>query len=315
MRALVTGAAGFVGRHMSVELSRRGFYVDAVDIQYSDAPDDLGPGRINFYWQDAIEFTKALVADITSYDLIVHCAYNVGGRAAIDGKNMHFARNLRLDAEMFRWAVFEQPQARFLYFSSSAAYPVCLQSKEFQSLGNPYRLTETDIDLTHPLNPDANYGWAKLTGERLAEDARKNGLAVSVVRPFSGYGEDQSLDYPFPSIVARASAGDLSVWGPPGQTRDWIHISDIIAGSLAVVESATEDPVNLCTGRGVEMGDLAMLIAETAGVATEGWRPIYDESKPTGVYHRVGDPTRFNQYYTPKVTLEEGIERALRAVA
>lgn len=333
MRALVTGAAGFVGRHMCTELAKRGYHVDAVDNAPSFAK-HIPPshnGRIESYYQDAEAWVDGVVADITRYDLIVHCAYVVGGRAAIDGKNMNFAENLRLDATMFEWAVRSQPEARFLYFSSSAAYPVSLQEWEHPFYGfggdgpeNDYRLQELDItlDLSGPMGsmPDSNYGWAKLTGERLAQTARENGLAVTVVRPFSGYGEDQSLDYPFPSIVQRASQGDLNVWGPPGQTRDWIHVSDVVAGSLAVVESETTDPVNLCTGRGVEIGELAQMIYYQSTRPPEGMigtalyapTPSYDETKPTGVFYRVGDPTRFNKYYTPKVSLEEGIARALR---
>lgn len=247
------------------------------------------------------------------FDLVVHCAYHVGGRAAIDGINQNFAKNLQLDAAMFEWAA-RTKQKRVLYFSSSAAYPVALQH-----MGG-HILIEDDIRpedwVASVGNPDANYGWAKLTGERLAEDARKNGLAVTVVRPFSGYGEDQSSDYPFPSIVERAKLGDLSVWGPKGQTRDWIHVSDVCSGALEVARSETTDPVNLCTGVGVEMGELARKIWDQScidvGLAPL-WlpKPTYDESKPTGVFYRVGDPTRFNQYYTPRVSLEEGIRRAL----
>lgn len=293
-RALVTGSSGFIGRHISAELKARGYEVCGWDVTE--------------FGGDALKIFGINGGD-SIFDLVVHCAYNVGGRAAIDGVNTNFAKNLQLDASMFEWAV-RTKQKRVLYFSSSAAYPVALQGT------HGHKLIEDDIDLSRVTlgAPDANYGWAKLTGERLAEDARKNGLAVTVCRPFSGYGEDQSRDYPFPSIVQRASSGDLSVWGPQGQTRDWIHVSDVIKGSLAVAESGTALPVNLCTGRGVEMGELARMIH--AQVNSWGNSPSvasYDESKPTGVFYRVGDPTRLHEYYTPKVTLEQGIQRALKA--
>lgn len=293
------------------ELDSRGWTVHACDIAYGDA--DL-MNALYWFRQDAGP----------TYDLVVHCAYHVGGRAAIDGRNMNFAKNLQLDAAMFEWAVRTR-QRRVLYFSSSAAYNRHHQDKEWVEemleRGRNVRLREAMVPL-EPTEADANYGFAKCVGERLAEDARRSGLAVSVVRPFSGYGEDQALDYPFPSIISRAKAGDLSVWGPPGQTRDWIHVSDVIAGALAVVESGTADPVNLCTGRGVEMGELAVMahLQKMSDypeyvMCEHEHEPTYDESKPTGVFYRVGDPTRMLQYYEPKVTLEEGIQRALAAQA
>ena len=325
--ALVTGSRGFIGRHMVTELKRRGFSVWQVD---------LGYGWWSFLHPDQQPYEGHTSEDMVSelawlervkktFDLVVHCAYHVGGRAAIDGTNTNFAKNLMLDSAMFEWAV-RTKQKRVLYFSSSAAYPVLLQSKEYVEYNGPIQLREDDM-YVGPAKPggydmvgipDAAYGWAKLTGERLAEDARRNGLAVSVVRPFSGYGEDQSLDYPFPSIVRRASAGDLSVWGPPGQCRDWLHVDDVVRGALAVVESETELAVNLCSGRATEMGELAKMVFRFGCGDSCDYRnhdldeALYLEDKPTGVFYRVGDPTRMLKYYTPKVSLEEGIRRALQ---
>lgn len=304
--ALVTGDMGFIGRHMVRELRSRGFEVDGFDISRGKGGlgDVVGLFNNHMGWSGYSNHV---------YDLVVHCAYHVGGRAAIDGVNTNFAKNLQLDAGLFQWAV-RTKQKRVLYFSSSAVYPVSEQSKWCADNYLDARLEEDSVDLGIELSlPDANYGWAKLTGERLAEDARRSGLNVSIVRPFSGYGEDQSLDYPFPSIINRARQGDLTVWGPPGQTRDWIYVIDLVRGALAVVESETEDPVNLCTGVGTEMGELAMKISVQAGFPDdcEDCQPVYDESKPTGVHYRVGDPTRMLQYYTPQVSLQEGIRRAL----
>jgi nucleoside-diphosphate-sugar epimerase len=281
VKALVTGARGFVGRHMVDALSRRGF-------------DIAGPDLV-----DGVDCLDIFRYEDIQYDLVVHCAYHVGGRQAIDSEPRLLAKNLELDAQMFSWAV-RTGQRRVLYFSSSAAYPVELQTAEWAS-----RLTEDDIDLEDVAQPDARYGWAKLTGEQLACAARQSGLAVHVVRPFSGYGEDQSLDYPFPSIVRRAQAGDYTVWGPPGQTRDWIHIDDLVAGALAVVDAGFERPVNLCSGIGTEMGELMRLVAGDVHVT-------YQIDKPTGVHYRVGDPERLHRIYLPKISLAEGIKRALR---
>lgn len=300
LRAMVTGDSGFIGRHMRVALERRGWDVVGCDLRTgSDARD-------------------VFLSDDNVYDLVVHCAYHVGGRAAIDGEPRLLAANLELDARLFDWAV-RTGQRHVLYYSSSAAYPIRLQeaTAAVRILGGDYDrsrpwvpLDEDMIDNRALEQPDARYGWAKLTGERLAESARLSGLRVHVVRPFSGYGEDQDLTYPFPAILRRVLTGELSVWGPPGQYRDWVHVDDVIGCSLAVIDQDVDGPVNICSGVGVEMGDLAVRMAGIAGVAVPG-EVTYLRDRPTGVMVRVGSPARMVEIYRPTVDLDEGIRRAI----
>lgn len=292
-RALVTGDRGFVGRHMHKKLMEEGYSVRGIDLK-------LGEDALDFF-RDSNE----------SFDLIVHCAYHVGGRESIDGLNMNLALNLQLDAAMFQYAL-RTGSSRVLYFSSSAAYPVRLQT------GKP-QVPLLETDLMHSsgmsMTPDAGYGWAKQTGEHMAEQARKMGLDVHVVRPMSGYGEDQDLCYPFPAIVRRAMYGDFTVWGPKEQTRDWIHIDDIVDACMAIIDADYQKPVNLATGIGTTMGDLlklARFLYDQRVVKTE--EIFFDESKPTGVLYRVGSPMGLWNIYRPKVTLNQGVLRAIEAI-
>lgn len=300
MRALVTGSAGLCGRYMVQELKLRGWDVECCDLVASD-PAEQVDARTVFQ-----------LADV-QYDLISHCAYHVGGRAGIDGEPRNLALNLELDAAMFDFAYRTRAKA-VLYWSSSAAYPERLQREPHYSQTEQgierHRLAEDDVDLDHVEQPDARYGWAKLTGEQLARAAAQLGLRVHVVRPFSGYAGDQALDYPFPAIIQRANRGELAVWGPPGQVRDWIHIEDVIRGALAVYQADERRPVNLCSGVAVEFGELMKLAAQLAGWNLRG--PVeYQQDQPTGVLYRVGDPARMARIYQPAISLVEGIEDAL----
>lgn len=301
MKALVTGDRGFVGRHFVEYLKEGGWEVYGMDIVDGD---------------DVMDFFKD--PDDDYFDLVVHAAYEVGGRSHIDGRNMALAHNVAMDAAMFDWAL-KTHQGAVLYFSSSAAYPIRHQTVAW-IVTNPLR-HEDEIDLDNPLAADANYGWAKLTGEKIAKAASDGGLRVHVVRPFSGYGSDQSLDYPFPSIIKRAGRGDLTVWGPPGQTRDWIHIHDVVGAAYSVYEHDERRPVNICTGIGTEMGSL-MRTAHNISAHGCAWQLAafvdcgcfditYLEDKPTGVFYRVGDPTRMNEHYVPQISIEEGVKRAI----
>lgn len=317
--ALCTGAKGFVGRHMKAALEDQGYHVLGVD---------LVDGH------DARQFFRL---DDRRFDLVVHCAAVVGGRTMIDGEPLRLAvADLQLDAGLFEWAMRTRP-GRIVAFSSSAAYPVARQRE-----GHCGTLSESTI-WKHPAAvgiPDQTYGWVKLTLERLAAEANAEGIRTHVFRPFSGYGGDQADDYPFPAIVKRAcqyalsngappvfatgsmaseaaarAAGAISpfhVWGHPGSARDWVHIDDVIGCVLAHIEADVIGPVNICTGVATTFEQLATMALAAVGCSA----PIIgDTSKPTGVFWRVGDPTLMQQVYTPKVTLAEGIRRAVEELS
>lgn len=290
MRALVTGSDGFVGRRMVTALQGRGYEVDGVDVATGCDARDVFSSPVT-----------------PPYDLVVHCAYHVGGRAAIDGLNTNFARNLELDAAMFAWAV-TTGQKHVLYFSSSAVYPAAFQSRG----RGKTTLIESDVDLDYPRLPDAGYGWAKLTGEMLAEDARRQGLPVTVVRPASGTSIHQDSCYPFPAIARRVAAREtpLTLWGPPGQTRDWVHIDDVVNAALAIVDSGDERPVNIATGRGTTFEDLATMLWRRIHGNLKGLTIVNDETKPTGVFHRVLSPMLMLHHYIPAMSLEDIIDEA-----
>lgn len=295
-KALITGNKGFVGRHFVRKLEAEGWDITGVDIVAENPV-------------DARDFFRK---DNTHYDLVVHLAAVVGGRATIEGAPLSVAVDLAIDSEAFQWALRTKPK-HFVYYSSSAAYPTWMQEEKDNSIWskpNKYKLKEEDIDLNDIQNPDFTYGWSKLTGEMLASYAEKEGLRVHVFRPFSGYGSDQALDYPFPSFIARAKRKDnpFEIWGDGNQVRDWIHIDDIVDATMAAVVEDVEGPINLCSGRPTSFNELAELVSKEAG-----YSPYLDHKlgAPKGVHYRVGDPTRMNKFYIPKISLEEGLRRAL----
>lgn len=284
MKILITGDAGFVGRAFHRYLDDKGHDITGVDI-------------LNGI--DARDFFRK---DDTFYDLVIHLAAIVGGRKMIEGSPLALAVDLAIDAEMFGWALRTKP-GHVVYFSSSAAYPIEFQKKP------GWLLNENDINLRTIRNPDMTYGWAKLTGEMLARHAYKEGLKVHTFRPFSGYGSDQALDYPFPSFIDRAKrrSDPFEIWGNGEAVRDFIHIDDIVAGVFAGIDAEIEVS-NLCTGRGVSFNELAQIVCKQAN-----YSPTFEHltAEPVGVQYRVGDPLAMNLYYTPKISLEEGIALTL----
>lgn len=310
-RALVSGAAGFIGRHFVRALIQGGWEVHAFDRIPFDGPSvmAIGPADTHVWQADARDWFRGTHCEVGEYDLVIHAAAVVGGRRMIEGDPLAIATNLGIDAEMFRWALRTRP-GQVVYFSSSAVYPVAMQRE-----GVAIQLPESLVSARgrRLMLPDETYGWCKLTGEILADKARAQGLDIRVFRPFSGYGEDQALDYPFPSFIDRAArrADPFDVWGDGRQVRDWIHVDDVVDAVLAHLEADVAGPVNLGSGTGVSFRQLAATVIE----AVDGYAPEirYLPAEPAGVAYRVADPAKMLATYTPRVGLVEGIRRALAA--
>jgi nucleoside-diphosphate-sugar epimerase len=257
---------------------------------------------------------------VTQFDLVVHAAAFAPNRKVIDTTPTAMPYNVGLDSAMFNWAV-ETAQPRVVYLSSCAVYPAVLQSqfmtKRFVEdfVGyDKFHLSEAfpfGIDPT----PVDRYGWTKLIGEHMARATNEyGGTRVTVVRPFSGYGTDQSTAFPFRAFIERAKHREdpFRIWGDGNQVRDWIHIDDIVKAVMELVDAKVTAPVNLCTGTGTSMRQLVQKIIMK--IPDPEYAPLIrtDSMESPGVSYRVGDPTFLHNFYVPTITLDEGIHRALK---
>lgn len=289
VRVLITGSAGFVGAAFATHFLGPDNDVTCIDIAYGER-------------SDCREF---FARDDRRFDIVIHCAAIVGGRATIDGSPMRLlTENLSIDAAMFGWAQRTRPQ-RVIYFASSAAYPTYLQARP------GHRLNESEIERDQP---DQTYGFSKRVGLRLAQEANADGIRTLVFAPFSGYGETQDRAYPFPAFIRRAAQREqpFDIWGRGDSARDWIHVDDVVGAVLAAVDADVRGPVNICTGRATTFDELAAMVMRRAGYST---CIRYVDDAPQGVHWRVGDPALLETFYRPRVSLEEGIARALEATA
>jgi UDP-glucose 4-epimerase len=333
---LISGACGFVGRNMVKRLYRttadRLFLVDDLSIgthpstwmEYTTSTqlkdlEVIGEDERILFWKG--DFRDLLFRlrmnprylqeeyglNFDHFSDVFHFAAIVGGRLKIEGDPMAVALDLSIDAEFFYWICQHKPD-RVLYPSSSAAYPINLQSTS-----GAIALSEGDIDFNKNLGvPDMTYGWSKLTGEFLAQiAARHYGISVVCIRPFSGYGEDQDLSYPVPAIAARAAKREnpFEVWGSGKQGRDFVHIDDVLDLIFILLDNVSDGSAyNIGSGKLTSFLELIGLFTRFAGYSPE-IKPLLD--KPVGVHSRYCDMSLVEERFGWKaaISLEEGMRR------
>ena len=331
---LVTGGSGFVGRNLTRNLLKKGKDVLIVDnLASGDTPETWLPDNYAMTTtekKDLIRYTSSedtngelqfLRTDIRPFfndydalffDEVYHLAAVIGGRSTIEGEPLKVGSDLSIDAEFFNWAIQAEP-GKILYASSSAAYPIHLQNGE-----ETRKLKEEDISFENSVGiPDMTYGWSKLTGEYLGQIAAQDyGLSVAAIRPLSGYGGEQSFNYPVPSIAKRAVNREdpLTVWGSGEQVRDFVHIEDVVDAMQIAIENISDGSgINIGTGKPTDFFEVAETFSDIVGYNPE----IKNlPEKPEGVGYRCADTTRMKEVldWKPEIELEEGFARVVDAV-
>ena len=318
-KILITGGAGFVGRYFTKYFLDKKYEVHIVDnlARYTGAKDPenwplfLPKDYKNFIFYNDDCRNWFLSNQKDDFDYVLHLAAMVGGRMMIEKNPIAVSDDLSIDSHFWQWAVKSKPK-KVLTFSSSACYPIIYQKKESYKL-----LSEDLVNFDQSIGvPDLTYGWAKLTSEYLGKIAYKNyGIKSVVYRPFSGYGKDQDMSYPFPSICKRIlnnlSSKIIQVWGTGDQMRDFIHIEDCVKGVISTMDKIDDgSPINLSTGKFTSFKEFVNLGCSILGFEKE---VVGTSDKPEGVFARGGDTKLQNDLgFFAKIEFKSGIEEALK---
>jgi GDP-L-fucose synthase len=307
--ALVTGGCGFIGRHFTKKLTTLGYKVIVVDNLASDSA--LQPEKWSTHLKCDFEYYKMDILDYLSthkekFDIIIHAAAIVGGRAIIENDPFLISRNIHIDNELFRWIEKTQPN-HLVYFSSSAVYPIKFQeSNTYKKLS----LQDVDVSSNNISIPDLTYGWSKLTGEfSLSILSKRVDTCISVYRPFSGYGEDQHSTYPFPSILSKVTSDKemIDIWSDG--VRDFVYIDDIVDYVLSsCFHSEHLKVMNIGTGVPTSMSKLANTMMNILGIKEKPIQIVDD--KPKGVHYRVCEDNIDFRW----TSIEEGIKKCYDSI-
>lgn len=310
MRVLVTGANGFVGRHVTNLLSYDHNLVtpsrkelDLVLMQEWNEGHVRHNGAIAFsYW----------LSENGPIDAIIHLAATVGGIGANkENPGKFIYENLQMGVNVLEGARLAKiPKVVMLG-------TVCMYPKH-----TPVPFKEEDIWNGYPEETNAPYGIAKKAVLEMGRAYHKQyGLDVTNLIPVNMAGEyddfDDSTSHVIPAIIKKfeyaqeCRHGVISLWGTGTASREFLYAGDCArAIGIALEKKTGPEPINLGTGHEVSIASLAEFIKAIGGYDAS---IVWDTSRPDGQPRRCLDISRAKSVlrWEPKVSLEETVRRSI----
>ena len=298
-KILVTGGTGLIGRPLVEMLIEAGGNVRVVSL---DDPSRAHP-EAEFLRLDLTDINNCLKA-ARGIDCVFHLAGIKGSpKMTKERPASFFVPTILFNTNMME-AARRSGIKHYLYTSTIGVYA---PAQVFY---------EDDVWKSFPSENDKFAGWAKRMGELQAQAYRiEYGWdKISIVRPANVYGPADNFDpenaMVIPSLIARAVGREnpLVVWGDGSAIRDFIHARDVARGMMLVMEIGETRPVNLGSGRGYAIREIAERIKKN----TPKLRLVWDTSKPTGDKKRLMDISRAASIgFMPEISIEDGIAETI----
>jgi UDP-glucose 4-epimerase len=306
MKALVTGAAGFIGSHLSSALLDRGATVVGLDCftdYYARAikEQNLAENTV----REGFRFVEGSIADADLSTLLVgvthvfHLAAQAGVRKSWGTDFKTYSVNNVDATQILLEACVGRPIERVVYASSSSVY------------GDAAAIPMREDARPQPLSP---YGVTKLAAEHLCMLYHANhGVRTCAMRYFTVYGPRQRPDMAFHRFIKAALREEpISLYGDGGQTRDFTFVADAVAATIAAAERGVPGRAyNIGGGSRVSMNDVLHIIERIAGRPLRITREATQKGDMRDTY---ADTTQARQDlgFVPRVSLEEGIQAEYR---
>ncbi len=301
-KAVVCGAGGFIGYHLTGLLKDRGYWVRGVDIKEPEfAPSQADDFRL-LDLREPESCRRAVSIDGSGADEVYQLAADMGGMGFIHSAECEIMTNSALINIRMINAAANVGVPRYFFSSSACVY-------RDQKIGEEY-LTEEDA---YPALPDNEYGWEKLYAERMAlAFARKLGVEVRIARfqnCFGPYGTWQGGREKAPAAICRKVAmvedgGEIEVWGDGSALRCYIYVDDLCAGIYTLMHSDLREPTNIGTEELVSVNELVDTVARVAGKEIR----VRHVEGPVGVLARYHSIDRImSTDWRPRYSVEAGI--------
>lgn len=308
MKALVTGADGFIGSHLVEYLLEKGYNVKA--FTYYNSFNNWG-------WLDTLPKNKLKEIEIFSGDI----RDPNGVKEAIKGVDevFHLAALIAIPFS------YHSPDS-YVDTNIKGTLNVLQACRDFNT--SKVLITSTSevygtaqyvpIDEKHPYQGQSPYSATKIGSDRLAESFyRSFDMPISIVRPFNTYGPRQSARAVIPTIITQLLSGKEEIkLGSLTPTRDFNYVKDTVKGFYEIAKSdkTVGEEINIATNQEISIGELAN---EIISQINPNAKIICDEQRlrpeKSEVNRLLGDNTKIKSLtnWTPEYSFKEGIKETI----
>lgn len=301
MRAIVTGAAGFIGSHLCERLLREGFEVIGIDC-FADyySPERKRRHIESLLGSDSFRLIEENIIDtdmdklLDGVDVVFHLAAQAGVRSSWGKEFSHYTESNILATQKVLEALKERKDVKLIHSSSSSVYGETL---------------ELPMKEEHPLRPVSPYGATKLAAEHLCELYAYNyGLKYVALRYFTVYGPRQRPDMAFSKFITAALRKErIEIFGDGEQTRDFTYVTDAVQANILAMGYEGERRIfNIGGGSRVSINEVVSIMES---IIKERIDRIYLDRAKGDVRNTWADTSRASEElgFKPAVSLEDGL--------
>lgn len=306
MKTLVTGAAGFIGSHLSEKLLADGHEVVGIDsfldyyprwIKEMNLATWKNSAKARFIEQNLLDIDwMSLLADV---DVVFHLAAQAGVRASWGKSFLIYTKNNIEATQLMLEASKQRKLKKFVYASTSSVY------------GDTDQIPMMEESVLKPVSP---YGVTKLAAEGLCYLYWKNyGVPCVALRYFTVYGPRQRPDMAFYRFLLAVLEGrTITIFEDGNQTRDFTYVGDIVQGTLLAASKGHDGrSYNLGGGSRITVNDVLQILGEVTGKKPD---VRYSERQMGDMRHTFAstDRAREDFGYLPRVGVREGLTHEYR---
>ena len=306
-KVLVTGAAGFIGSHLTERLVQLGANVTAF-IRYNSRGSHGSLEMLPKELQSEIKIVMGDLKDpyavknaVKGQEIIFHLAALIG----IPYSYVHpinYVQTNVLGTSYLLTSCLDENIEKFINTSTSEVYGTAKY---------------VPIDEGHPLQGQSPYSASKIAADKMAESFFCTfKLPVAIIRPFNTYGPRQPSRAVIPTIISQAMKNDKIKLGSLTTTRDLNYVGDTVNGFIRVAEvpESAGEIINIGSSKEISVGDLAkkifMLLGKSPEIITEERRLRPEKSEVERLLANT-DKAKKILNWSPEITLDEGLKRTI----